>query len=243
MKNLKLVFEDDFNAPELNREFWNKDIGFLRNNEPQYYTDEDRNCYIEDGCLVIQTIREEYMGAHYTSAEITSKPPYTWTYGRFEMRAKLPATRSLWPAFWTLGCNIDEVNWPQCGEIDIMEKLGGTELRERQTVATLHWKSAAKNDHDEYGGAKVAYANDRPLSEDFHIYAVEWTEDKLTWFFDDKIILECDITPDMQGAFNKPHFILLNTALENWNEDCCPNEDTILPQKYIIDYVRVYQEA
>ncbi|MBR5769689.1 MAG: glycoside hydrolase family 16 protein, partial [Clostridia bacterium] len=109
MKNWKLVFEDDFNEPKLNEAVWHKDTGFIRNREPQYYTTEDRNCFIEDGCLVIQTLREEYKGAHFTSAEITTERSHAWTYGRFEMRAKLPRSRAVWPAFWTLGANIHEV--------------------------------------------------------------------------------------------------------------------------------------
>ena len=244
MSNWKLVFEDDFNEPKLNEEVWHKDTGLIRNREPQYYTKEDRNCFIEDGCLVIQTLREEYEGAHYTSAEVTTQFSHSWTYGRFEMRAKLPRSRSVWPAFWTLGTNIHEVNWPLCGEIDVMEKLGGTPLRERQTIATLHWLSAETGEHRESGGtSNGVYTYDKELCEDFHIYAVEWTKEKFVWYFDDTVVYECDITPDMQGSFDKPHYILLNTALENWDENSCPNEETDLPQRYVIDYVRVYQEA
>ena len=126
MKNWKLVFEDDFNGTELNREVWVKEIGMVRNGEPQYYTDEDRNCYLKDGCLVIETLREDYEGAKFTSAAIETRDEYTWTYGRFEMKAKLPRSHVLWPAFWTLGKSIRHgVNWPRCGEIDIMEMTGG----------------------------------------------------------------------------------------------------------------------
>lgn len=244
MKNWKLVFEDDFNGAELNRDVWVKEIGLVRNGEPQYYTDEDRNCYLQDGCLVIETLREDYKGAKFTSAAIETRDEYTWTYGRFEMKAKLPRSHVLWPAFWTLGKSIRHgVNWPRCGEIDIMEMTGGDGTRDYETIATLHFESKATGEHDERGGRDYALVNDRRLCDDFHIYAVEWTKDSFVWYFDDKIVYQCEITEDMQGAFDEPHFIILNTALENWGGECSPNENTELPQKYIVDYVRVYQEA
>lgn len=240
MSDYKLVFEDDFNGTELNRDIWGKEIGFMRNHEPQYYTDEDRNCYVKDGCLIIETIKEDYREAKYTSASITTANRLAFTYGRFEMKAKLPVTRAVWPAFWLLGDSIHHgVNWPKCGEIDIMELTGGWEVGDKETIATLHWESFKKGDHDESGARLV---NPAPLNEDFHIYAVEWTEEGFTWYFDDKVVHTCKITDDMQGAFNKPHYIIINTALQNWDDHSCPGPETVFPQKYIIDYVRVYQK-
>ena len=244
MKNWKLVFEDHFDGNDLDSEVWTKEVGMLRKAEPQYFTAEPRNCFVENSNLVIRTLRENYEGAEFTSASVITGPKKAWMYGRFEMRAKLPRSRSLWPAFWTLGANFfDGVDWPRCGEIDIMEMTGGAGVRDFETLSTVHWESLAKQGHDECGGRKHSYVNDRRLSEDYHIYAVEWEADKMVFFFDEHEVFRCDITPDMQGSFNQPHFIILNTSLEAWNDDCRPNEETELPQDYIIDYVRVYQEA
>lgn len=244
MKNLKLVFEDHFDGDELDPNVWTKEVGMLRKGEPQYFTNRRENCFVENSNLVIRTMRENYEGAEYTSASIISGPGHAWLYGRIEMRAKLPRSRALWPAFWTLGANFfDGVDWPLCGEIDIMEMTGGAGKRDYETLSTVHWESYEKRGHDQFGGRDYAFVNDRPLCEDYHIYAVEWEADKMVFFFDDHVVLTMPINPDMQGAFNKPHFIILNTSLENWGPESCPNEETELPQDYIIDYVRVYQEA
>ena len=242
MKYTNLVFEDDFNGADLDPQVWAKEVGMLRKGEPQYFTNRRENCFVENGCLVIRTLRENYEGAEYTSASVITGPRKAWLYGRIEMRAKLPRSRALWPAFWTLGVNFsDGVDWPLCGEIDIMEMTGGAGVRDRETLSTVHWESYEKRGHDQYGGREKSYVNDRPLCEDFHIYAVEWDAEGMTFFFDEHELYRMEITPDMQGAFNKPHFIILNTSLENWGPDSCPNEETELPQDYIIDYVRVYQ--
>ena len=246
MKNWKLVFEDHFDGDKLDESVWTKEVGMLRKAEPQYFTNEDRNCFVKDSCLFIRTIKEKYEGAEYTSASIITGQKKEWMYGRIEMRAKLPRSRSLWPAFWTLGSNFyNGVDWPQCGEIDIMEMVGGPDKRDNTTISTVHWLAASTNAHDECGGYNGGtYTYDKPLCEDFHIYAVEWDAEKMTFFFNDRVVYECIITPDMQGAFNQPHYIILNTSLENWDWDPShqPGEDTDLPQDYIIDYVRVYQE-
>ena len=155
------------------------------------------------------------------------------------MRAKLPYGCCVWPAFWLLGSNFYKgTPWPLCGEIDIMEMVGGTLKGDSETLATLHWKSEIKNGHDCSG---IRYmCEDGRLCDDYHIYAVEWSKDKLVWFFDETIIHEVLITGDMMGSFNKPHFILINTALEGWNK--VNTDDIPLPQNYYIDYIKVYQE-
>lgn len=241
MKNLKLVFEDHFDGDKLDESIWTKEVGMLRKAEPQYFTDEDRNCFVKDSNLVIRTIKEEYRGAPYTSASVITGPKHTWMYGRIEMRAKLPYSQAVWPAFWTLGANFfDGTDWPTCGEIDIMEMVGGDGTKDNETLSTVHWDSVAKNGHDEFGGHSHAYVHSEKLCNDYHIYAVEWEADKMAFFFDDHELFTMPITDDMRGAFNQPHFIILNTSLVGeWNP---PDENTVLPQDYMIDYVRVYQE-
>ncbi len=244
MKNWKLVFEDHFDGETLDQSVWTYETGFLRNGEPQCFTDRPENVFLQDSCLVIRTLREKYRGAEYTSASITTGKKLGFTYGRLEMRAKLPRSRALWPAFWTLGSNYyrEGVNWPLCGEIDIMEMTGGKGLRDYQAIPAVHWQSAETGKPAIAGGRDHLYTHHRPLCEDFHIYAVEWDAGSMAFYFDDLLIFTCDITPDMQGAFHHPHSIILNTSLEHWDEHTYPNEETDLPQDYIIDYIRVYGE-
>lgn len=242
MKNWKLVFEDHFDGDKLDESVWTKEVGFIRKGEPQYFTKEDRNCFVENSNLIIRTIKEDYEGAEYTSASIITAGKKEWLYGRFEMRAKLPVTRSLWPAFWTMGANFfDGVDWPLCGEIDIMEIFAGAGFRNYETLSTVHFLSAKTNAHDSRCGGKYAFRNKRPLNEDYHVYAVEWDAEKMVFFFDKHILCTCEITDDMQGAFNKPHYIILNTSLMNGSNG--PNAESRFPQDYVIDYIRVYQEA
>ena len=125
----KLVKADEFDtngAPDAS--MWSYDIGTgvngWGNSELQYYTDRPENVVVQDGMLKITARKEAYMGSGYTSARIVTKGLFERNYGRFEARIKLPWGRGLWPAFWLLGANCDEVEWPQCGEIDIMEYRG-----------------------------------------------------------------------------------------------------------------------
>jgi len=122
----KLVWSDEFDRPGLpDPAKWGYEKGFVRNQEKQYYTEARKeNARVEGGMLIIESRREEYRNAHYTSASLTTQGTASWTYGRMEMRAKLPTGRGIWPAFWMLGINESQVGWPACGEIDIMELVG-----------------------------------------------------------------------------------------------------------------------
>ena len=128
----QLTIQDEFDGGSLNSSVWNYDLGIGNsisgdgwgNNELQYYTDRPENIKIEDGLLHITARRESYMGAGYTSARINTQGKFTQRYGRFEARIQLPWGQGMWPAFWMLGSNIDDVGWPHCGEIDIMEYRG-----------------------------------------------------------------------------------------------------------------------
>lgn len=241
MKFTKLILDEDFNEGKINRDLWDFEIGFIRNHEPQYYTDRPENAYIEDGMLKIVTRREEYEGAHYTSASLNTMGKFSFCYGRAEMRAKLPYSKGLWPAFWMMGENFPEVDWPHCGEIDIMETTGTIrEESDRELITTIHWQSKEKNDHDCVTGRY--WMESGKFADAFHIFAVEWEETELRWYLDDTMVCRFEITEDMKGCFNKPHFILINTALADWNDDDRPDDEhTVLPQEYCIDYIRVYQ--
>ena len=158
----KLIFEDHFDGDTINRDNWSFEIGFIRNHEPQYYTDRPCNAYVEDSMLHIVTLREDYEGAKYTSASINTMGKYSCLYGRVEMCAKLPFSKGLWPAFWMMGENYPVVNWPRCGEIDILEMRGVGNESEKDLTAnqmvlgTLHW-GENRNVHEESRGNKVAY--------------------------------------------------------------------------------------
>ncbi|MEM7102719.1 MAG: glycoside hydrolase family 16 protein [Bacteroidota bacterium] len=234
-----LVFEDEFNdaSGALNDATWNYDIGTgtngWGNNELQYYTDRTENVKIEDGMLHITARQESFMGAGYTSARITTKGKFEQQYGRFEARMQLPWGQGLWPAFWLLGNNIDEVSWPQCGEIDIMEYRGQNPTI---TIGTVHGPGYS-------GGNSVGkdfdLVNDR-LDTGFHVFGIEWGPDYINFYIDD--VLFNQITPedvDGEWVFNKPFYILMNLAVGG-NFLGNPNAETVFPQTLLVDYVRVY---
>ena len=237
----KLIFEEHFDGDTINRDVWDYEIGFIRNHEPQYYTDRPCNAYVEDSMLHIVTRRENYEGARYTSASLNTLGKFSFRYGRIEMRAKLPWSRGLWPAFWMMGDNFPVVDWPHCGEIDIMEIFcTREEYTNGKLTMSLHWQSGEKDNHDRI--IRSYQLPEGKFADDFHTYGLEWEEDELRWCFDGDVKLTVPITEDMKGCFNKPHFVLINTALCDHNEERRPTEeDTVLPQDFIIDYIRVYQ--
>ena len=125
-QNWSLVWSDEFTQPDgsaPDSTKWGYDVGGTGwgNNELEYYTSRTNNARIEGGQLVIEALQENYGGKNYTSARLLTKGKWSWTFGRIEARIKIPRGQGLWPAFWTLGTNIDSVKWPTCGEIDIME--------------------------------------------------------------------------------------------------------------------------
>jgi beta-glucanase (GH16 family) len=236
----KLVWSDEFNQPgRPGAAKWGYEEGYIRNNELQYYThDRVENARIENGNLVIEARKEIFpIGegkppARYTSASLTTEGKASWTYGRIEVRAKLPRGSGMWPAIWTLGDDFRTVGWPRCGEIDIMEFLG----RSPQTVhGTIHYG----NDGKEVGnGGETPITNP---SIDFHTYAVEWWPDRIDFFVDGKKYRTSSLAGTAQdNAFHKPHYLILNLAVGGgWGGT---RDNSALPQKYLIDYVRVYQQ-
>ncbi len=238
-----LDWRDEFNGNSLDSTVWTADLGSggWGNSESQYY--KAQNAVVAGGLLTITAKRETAGDAPYTSARIQTSRKQSFTYGRFEMRAKLPATQGMWPAFWLLGnsCNSwglygGTVNWPACGEIDIMEMIGGStgNASDYTTYGTLHYLNAAN-----YNPAlSIGYRNATQLSDDFHVYRMDWTPQSFTWYIDGVAFGTRLITPDME-EFHKPYFILLNLAVGgNWGG--WANSTTVFPQTYAIDYVRHY---
>ena len=250
----KLVFNDEFNYNGLpDPAKWGYEKGFVRDAEPQYYTEKRlKNCRVENGMLIIEGIKEQYPNpkykagsnnreekqefATYTSASINTDGKYAWQYGRIEVRAKVPGGNGSWPAIWMLGDDHNTNGWPRCGEIDIMEYLGRDSTR---VHATVHYADSLGK-HRQQGNAPVV---GKP-ADDFHVYAVEWNDQSMTFYYDDlkyytfeyKNMIGAD-----QNVFRKKFYLLLNLALGSKDDWGGPQDDAALPAKYYIDYVRVYQ--
>jgi len=234
----ELVWSDEFDQDGLpDPEKWTHEEGFVRNREKQYYTREHaENARVEDGLLVIEARKEPYAeGAEYTSASVTTKGKATWTYGRIEVRAKLPSGKGTWPAIWMLGTNIDEVGWPDCGEIDIMENVGFD-------PNTIHANIHTKAYNHVRGTAKGASLQIESPSEQFHVYAVEWFPDHMDFYVDDTkyFSFENEGTGPDVWPFDKPHYLILNLAIGGTWGGQQGIDDSAFPHRYEIDYVRVY---
>jgi len=234
---------------------WSYEEGFVRNNESQYYTKARKeNARIEKGQLIIEARKEDYtpssavvhsggstfvagptgVVAHYTSAALETFGKASWQYGRIEVRAQLPAGKGIWPAIWTLGTNHPRVGSPRCGEIDIMELVG----KEPGIIhGTIHYFINGK--HASKGG-KLSVNHPEA---GFHVYAAEWTPDRIDLYVDDQKYFSFNTSfadNDGQNPFRKPHYLILNLALGgSWGG---PIDDSIFPQRMTVDYVRVYQK-
>ena len=237
-----LMWSDDFDgkagiSPDSTK--WTYDIGNSGwgNSELQYYTKRPSNVQLSgDGNLIITAIKESFSGASYTSARIKTKGLFSQTYGRFEARIKTPTGPGIWPAFWLLGDNIDQVNWPMCGEIDIMEQRG---QQSAITYGSIHGPGnfGANAITKGYGLTSGRF------DTDFHIYAVEWGEDYIDFYIDTYLYQRIK-TENISGkrVFNTPFFMILNVAVGG-NYVGYPTSGTPFPQSMYIDYVKVYKHS
>lgn len=238
----KLVWSDEFDKDGLPDDTkWNYEKGYLRNNELQYYTSKrSQNAKVENGHLVItaknDSLNEGGKVCTVTSASLNTKGKKEWTYGRIEVRAKIPSSLGTWPAIWMLGKNITEVGWPACGEIDILEHVG-------YMPDTVHFNiHTAKYNHVKHTGKgiKIFYPG---AFNDFHVYAIEWTREKIDWFMDDKKVFtyQNEGTGTDVWPFDQPQYLILNLAIGGaWGGQKGVDLKS-LPQSLLIDYVRVYQ--
>lgn len=234
-----LVWSDEFNYEGMADESkWDYHKGFAYNRESQYYTKaRAENARVKDGSLVIESRKEKYEKGEYTSARLHTLNKAEWLYGRVEVRAKLPTGRGMWPAIWMLGTNQDELGWPACGEIDIMENVGydpDVIHANAHTKAYNHKKKTHK-------GSKIE--SEKPY-ERYHVYAIEWYEDRIDFFFDDEkyFTFENEGTGNDVWPFDKPHYLILNAAIGGTWGGQKGIDDTIFPQKFYIDYVRVFKK-
>ncbi|WP_445263765.1 glycoside hydrolase family 16 protein [Rhodohalobacter sp. 8-1] len=234
----ELVWSDEFDYKGLpDSTKWGYDVGYIANNEKQYYTESRlENARVEDGRLVITAIKEDWEGFDYTSARLVTRGKETWTYGRFEARAKVPTGRGTWAAIWTLGANISEVGWPESGEIDIMEYVGYDPDKVHGYVHTEAYNHTIGTDKGS------SYTLERPW-EEFHVYAVEWYDDRIDFFVDDVkyFTFEKESSDNDVWPFDKPHYLILNLAIGgNWG-GTEGIDNTLFPHRFEVDYVRVYQ--
>ncbi len=230
-----LVWQDEFNGPELNRDNWSFDLGRgsggWGNRELQWYTERPENVRIEDGTLIIEAREEAFIRSDYTSARMKTEGLHSWTYGRFEARIQIPKGQGIWPAFWLLGA--EGGIWPNNGEIDVMENVG----REQHTIhGTVHGPGYSGGN-----GVSRPYTQADPFADSFHVYAVEWEPDVIRWYVDD--IMYHTVTPDDlpgEWVYDHPFFIIMNVAVGgHWPGP--PDDTTTFPQQMRVDYVRVYQ--
>ncbi len=230
-KKGRLIWEENFNGKSLDEKVWNFELGDhgWGNHERQMYT--ANNHVVKDGMLIITAKKE---GDKYTSTRITTAGKKEFKYGYMEARAKLPVGKGIWPAFWMLGSNIGKVGWPMAGEIDILEYVG----REPHMVFTsLHTKDSHGNT------VNTKKTNFENIEEGFHLYAVNWTADKIEFFVDDKPVytfVPRDKSEEV-WPFDQPFYFLLNVAVGG--DFGGPEvDDSIFPQQFIIDYIKVYQK-
>jgi beta-glucanase (GH16 family) len=233
-----LIWHDEFDGKAIDSQNWTYDLGAggWGNGEAQYYTSRPENARLENGMLVIEARQEKYEDSYYTSARLKTQGLQNFQYGRIEARLKVPSGKGLWPAFWMLGSSFNGSNWPDCGEIDIMEYIG----REPDLIlGTLHGPG--------YSGALGISAWNRQtynIADDYHTYAIEWEADEIRWYYDDAhyhTVTRVDVG-DREWVFDQPFFIILNLALGGQ----LPGPvglDTVFPNQYLVDYVRVYERA
>lgn len=234
--NTQLVWSDEFEtAGTPNDANWTYDIGRnggWGNGEAQHYTSREDNVVVEDGLLKIKAKRENFEGANYTSARLKTQGRYNFTYGKVEVRAKLPSAAGTWPAIWMLGSNITSVGWPRCGEIDIMEQKGWDKSK---VSAALHNQSSSGN--------TVNFREVEVLTStsSFHTYSVNWTPDEIIFAVDGEVYYT--YSPDTQNEenwpYDRPQFIILNVAMGGSLGGQIPDDFT--ESEMEIDYVRVYR--
>jgi beta-glucanase (GH16 family) len=238
--NLTAIWADEFDGSSLNEIYWNFQLGDgcpnlcgWGNNELEYYRKE--NTIVKDGFLIIVAKSENFDTKNYTSSRINTQNKFSMQYGRVDVRAALPKGQGIWPAIWMLGKNIGTTGWPACGEIDIMELVGGSG-KDNVAHGTAHWDNF---------GSYANYSGNYTLAsgiynDAFHVFSIVWNAEKITWYVDDVQFHVIDITPAGLSEFKAEYFFLINLAVGgNWPGS--PNSTTIFPQYLIVDYIRVFQ--
>ena len=243
-KEWELYWSDEFDGDSLDMTKWNIELG-----KTGTVVKKKENVAVENGDCVITLRRDDSTpGYEYSSAYVTTAYKFSFCYGRLEFRAKLPVGQGVWPALWTLGDNYleignDEKAWPLCGEIDVMELVGSSAPQNpfdsKKIMGTLHWGS----NRDNHQQAHNSWLLGESPADDYHIYAVEWDENEMVWYVDDRVYLRVSMDdPTMGTAFMQKHWIIMNINLNGYDgynkyDDTTPDEE-----RMYVDYVRVYKE-
>lgn len=237
-----LVWSDEFDRDGLpDPARWSYDVGGhgWGNKESQFYTRARReNARVEGGHLVIEARKERWQGAPYTSARLATRGKGDWTYGRVEVRAQLPRGRGSWPAIWMLATTTDRMRWPDDGEIDIMEHVGFDH-------GVVHGSVHTRAYHHSIGTQKTAQIRVPDASDTFHVYAIDWTRDRIRFLIDDREYFQFAREADDPNVwpFDGPFHLLLNVAVGGTWGGREGIDETTLPHVMRVDYVRVYQRA
>lgn len=248
----QLVWNDEFNvdgAPD--EKNWDYETGFVRNQERQWYQKE--NAYCKKGFLIIEARKESRVNPDFvskdhhdwtkkrdsikvTSSCLITQGKHSWQYGRFEMRAKIPVAKGMWPAFWTLG---EKGNWPSNGEIDIMEYYAG------KMLANVAWKS--NKEGTEWDSETIMLSDfKKNWADEFHVWRMDWDAHSIKLYVDDQLMNETSVKDTMKRVdqkiipFQQPHYLLVNLAVGGINGGDFTGAS--FPSKYMIDYIRVYQK-
>ncbi|WP_047795740.1 carbohydrate binding domain-containing protein [Exiguobacterium sp. JLM-2] len=256
----KLVWSDEFSKSEIDHSKWNFETGNWivdkdgnpvaagwGNNEKQFYTDKNENAFVKDGKLVIRAKKEQasdQFGTYdYTSAKLTTKGTFSKTYGRYEMRAKLPTGKGLWPAFWMLPEEDRYGGWAASGEIDIMESWGS---QPDKVAGTIHYGETWPN--NKYTGKDYHFAEGDGIDK-WHTYAVEWEPGEIRWYVDGQLYQtqndwyakEANKASKYSypAPFDQDFYLIMNLAVGGWF-DGDVDETTPFPAEMEVDYVRVF---
>jgi beta-glucanase (GH16 family) len=241
-----LTWSDEFNGPDgtaPDPTKWKIETGGngWGNQELEYYTSRSQNLHVRNGNLEMVALKEDYTGQdgitrNYTSARLNTSGKFDQTYGRFEARIKIPYGQGIWPAFWMLGNDMSAIDWPGCGEIDIMENIG----REPAIVhGTIHGPGYSGSNGI---GSPYSLASGR-FADDYHVFAVEWEPNQIRFYVDDHLY-GTHTPPELpfgtKWVYNHPFFLILDLAIGGgWPGN--PDATTTFPQTMVVDYVRVYQ--
>ena len=235
-----LVWNDEFDGPNIDATKWSYEVNGNGggNNELQYYTDRPKNSYIDSGKLVIQALQENYSGRNYTSARMRTLGKGDWLYGRFDIRAKLPYGTGTWPAIWMLPTDKFYGDWPQSGEIDIMEHVG-------YDPNVIHASTHTLKYYFKINTQKTATIKLTNVFTEFHIYTMEWYSDRIDCFVDGTKYFSSlnDSTGWQAWPFDKRFHLLLNVAIGGDWGGVKGVDNSIFPQKMEVDYVRVYKKS
>ena len=236
-----LVWNDEFNDTGINSNHWVFETGDgcpnlcgWGNNELEYY--RTQNAWVGEEVLTLEARKENFGGRNYTSARLKTQGKKSFKYGRIDIRALLPKGQGIWPALWMLGNDISNIGWPKCGEIDIMEMVGG-QGKDNQVHGTLHWDNGSG--HASYGQSYTLPSG--IFAGAYRVFTLIWTETSMKWYVDDQIFNTVDITDPSMSEFHQPFFFILNVAVGgNWPGS--PDATTVFPQQMKVDYIRVFQK-